>query len=175
MRGVGVGHRPRLQLGARRLRRPMGALSDVVRIVPMWLTTGPWAASANLTAWSSERGRCTGASASEAFERHLDGAYVERLAPDFELRLQKVASSCGEIELAFRKGRLSVYYRGTALRPTRPGRCRKNRRVSRRTRRRRPRRGAQCGGWRGVRISWPCSEACGFARPIVRLAPCSAL
>src|SRR5450759_4766457 len=34
---------------------------------------------------------------------------------DFKFLLKAVAGSYGELELAFRKGRLSVYYRGNSL------------------------------------------------------------
>jgi len=51
----------------------------------------------------------------EIIERYLDDANVDRLARDFKFLLKAVASSYGEIELAFRKGRLSVYYRGNSL------------------------------------------------------------
>lgn len=45
----------------------------------------------------------------------MDEANVERLARDFMFLLSTVASSHGEIELAFRKGWLSVYCRGNSL------------------------------------------------------------
>ena len=51
----------------------------------------------------------------EMTERYLDEANVDRLARDFKFLLKTVASSYGELELAFRKGRLSVYYRGNSL------------------------------------------------------------
>lgn len=51
----------------------------------------------------------------EIIERYLDEKNVERLARDFKFLLKTVAGSYGEIELAFRKGRLSVYYRGNSL------------------------------------------------------------
>ena len=45
----------------------------------------------------------------------MDEPNVERLARDFKFLLKAVAGSYGELELAFRKGRLSVYYRGNSL------------------------------------------------------------
>jgi len=52
---------------------------------------------------------------SAIIERYLDEPNVERLARDFKFLLKAVAGSYGELELAFRKGRLSVYYRGNSL------------------------------------------------------------
>jgi antitoxin MazE len=52
---------------------------------------------------------------SEIIERYLDEANVDRLARDFKFLLKTVASSYGELELAFRKGRVAVYYRGNSL------------------------------------------------------------
>jgi len=51
----------------------------------------------------------------EIIKRYLDEVNVERLARDFKFLLKAVAGSYGELELAFRKGRLSVYYRGNSL------------------------------------------------------------
>ena len=56
-----------------------------------------------------------GESVSSIIERYLDEPNVERLARDFKFLLKTVASSYGELELASRKGRLSVYYRGNSL------------------------------------------------------------
>ena len=52
---------------------------------------------------------------SEIIERYLDATNVERLARDFKFLLTTVAGSYGELELAFREGRVSVYYRGNSL------------------------------------------------------------
>ncbi len=51
----------------------------------------------------------------EVIERYLAGPNVDRLAHDFKFLLDAVRNSFGELELAFRKGRLSVYYRGNSL------------------------------------------------------------
>jgi hypothetical protein len=51
----------------------------------------------------------------EIIKRYLDEPNVERLARDFKFLLKAVASSYGELELAFREGRVSVYYRGNSL------------------------------------------------------------
>ena len=48
-------------------------------------------------------------------ERYLDEPNVDRLARDFRFLLKTVANSYGELELAFREGRVSVYYRGNSL------------------------------------------------------------
>jgi hypothetical protein len=52
---------------------------------------------------------------SETIERYLDEPNVERLARDFKFLLKTVGGSYGELELAFREGRVSVYYRGNSL------------------------------------------------------------
>jgi hypothetical protein len=51
----------------------------------------------------------------EIIKRYLDEPNVERLSRDFKFLLKAVASSYGELELAFREGRVSVYYRGNSL------------------------------------------------------------
>ena len=51
----------------------------------------------------------------EIIERYLDEANVDRLARDFKFLLKAVADSYGELEPAFREGRVSVYYRGNSL------------------------------------------------------------
>ena len=51
----------------------------------------------------------------EIIKRYLDEPNVDRLARDFKFLLKAVASSYGELELAFREGRVSVYYRGNSL------------------------------------------------------------
>ena len=51
----------------------------------------------------------------EIIERCLDEPNVDRLARDFKFLLKTVAGSYGELELAFREGRVSVYYRGNSL------------------------------------------------------------
>jgi len=49
-----------------------------------------------------------------SIERYLDEPNVERPAREFKYLLSAVKSYHGELELAFRKGRLSVYYRGNS-------------------------------------------------------------
>ena len=51
----------------------------------------------------------------EIIKRYLDEPNVDRLARDFKFLLKAVAGSYGELELAFREGRVSVYYRGNSL------------------------------------------------------------
>jgi hypothetical protein len=51
----------------------------------------------------------------EIIERYLDAGNVERTRTELAFLLKAVRGSYGELELAFRKGRLSVYYRGNSL------------------------------------------------------------
>jgi hypothetical protein len=51
----------------------------------------------------------------DVIERYLDEPNVERFARDFQFLLKAARGSFGEVELAFRKGRVSVYYRGNSL------------------------------------------------------------
>jgi len=51
----------------------------------------------------------------EVIERYLTKPNVDRLGRDFKFLLETVAGSYGELELAFREGRVSVYYRGNSL------------------------------------------------------------
>lgn len=48
-------------------------------------------------------------------ERYLKEENLERFRRDFKFLLNAANNSFGEIELAFRKGRVSVYYRGNSL------------------------------------------------------------
>ena len=51
----------------------------------------------------------------EIIERYLDDENVERVERDFKYLLSAKNRYFGELELAFRKGRLSLYYRGNSL------------------------------------------------------------
>jgi hypothetical protein len=51
----------------------------------------------------------------ESIERYLDDENVGRVERDFKYLLSAKNRYFGELELAFRKGRLSLYYRGNSL------------------------------------------------------------
>lgn len=48
-------------------------------------------------------------------ERYLDESNLGRIRRDFQFLLDTVKRSRGELELALRKGRVSIYYRGNSL------------------------------------------------------------
>ena len=51
----------------------------------------------------------------EILERYLSERNLERVESDMRFLLRVANGSFGELELAFRVGRLSVYYRGNSL------------------------------------------------------------